>query len=207
MKKPWDKKPWDSFEKNYVAVEKTDPVTGKTKIRYEYYGPWFVCKNGKDALNRAKGGAGIALLVNVAASLWAGVQDSALNQSGLTSVPYGLSLAALIFTLVGTACLLASGEKVKRPDYERMHRLLSIAPLVQAVLLLLALIAGLFLLISGRAAARDTWPMAGYFLSGCGAAFTYFVYRALQYRKEKNTDFEFADDALTASIKTKSEVQ
>ena len=207
MKKPWNKKPWDSFEKNYVAVENTDPVTGKTKLRYEYYGPWFVCKNGKDALNRAKAGAGIALFVSVAASLWAGVQDSALNQSGLTSVPYGLSLAAMIFTLVGTGCLLASSEKIKRPDYERMHRLLSIAPPVQAALLLLALITGLFLLISGHAAARDAWPLAGYFLSSCGAAFTYFVYRALQYRKEKNTDFEFADDALTASIKTKSEVE
>ncbi len=207
MKKPWDKKPWDSFEKNYVAVEKTDPVTGKKKIRYEYYGPWFVCKNGKDALNRAKRGAGIALLVNVVASLWAGVQDSVLNQSGLTSVPYGLSLAALIFTLVGTACLLASGEKVKRPDYERMHRLLSVAPPVQAVLLGLAMIAGMFLLIRGQAGGRDALPLAGYFLGGCGAAFMYFVYRALQYRKEKNTDFEFADDALTASIKTKSEVE
>ena len=205
MKKPWNKKPWDSFEKNYVAVENTDPVTGKTKLRYEYYGPWFVCKNGKDALNRVKAGAGTALFVSVAASLWAGVQDSVLNRSGLTSVPYGLSLAALIFTTVGTACLLMSGEKVKRPDYERMHRLLSVAPPVQAVLLMLALIAGLYLLISGQAAAWDAWLLAGYFLGSLGAAFIYFVYRALQYRKEKNTAFEFADDALTASIKTKSE--
>ena len=207
MKKPWNKKPWDSFERNYVALEETDPASGKTRIRYAYYGPWFVCKNGKEALNRARGGAGIALIVNVAAALWAGLQDSAMNRSGLTSVPYGLALAALIFTLMGTGCLIFSGEKVKRPDYERMHRLLSAAPPVQAALMLLAVIAGLYLLISGQAAAREAWPVAGYCLSGGAAAFTYFLFRALRYRKEKNTDFEFAEDALTASIKDKSEVE
>ena len=201
------KKPWDSFEKNYAAVEKTDPATGKTRIRYEYCGPWFVCRNGKNALNRAKGGAGSALLISAAAALFTGIQDSVLNQSGLTGVPYGLSLAALVFTAAGTACLLTSGEKAKRPDYERMRRLLSIAPPVQAVLMLLALTAGLYLLVSGRAAIRDAWLLAGYFLSGCGAAFIYFVFRALQYREEKNTDFNFAGDALTVSIKTKSEVE
>ena len=163
--------------------------------------------DGKAALNRAKASAAVALLVNMAATLWAGVQDSALNRSGLTSVPYGLSLAALVFTVVGTTYLLKSREKMTRPDYERTRRLLSVAPPVQAALLLLALLAGLFLLISGQAEAGDAWPLVGYFLSGCAAVFTYCVYRALQYRKEKNTDFEFADDTLTASIKTKSEVK
>ena len=188
------KKPWESFEKNYVAVETTDERTGKTRLQYEYSGPWFVCQNGKAALNRAKGGVGAALIVSIVCVLWAGIQPSQLNRAGLTSVPYGLSLAALIFTAFGVGYLLFSGERVKRPEYERVHRLLSYAPVIQAGLLLLSLIAGGFLLMSGQAQAADAWPLAGYVLSGCAAAFIRFVFKALHYREEKNTDFEYAKD-------------
>ena len=195
------KKPWESFEKNYVAVETTDERTGKTRLQYEYCGPWFVCQNGKAALNRAKGGVGAALIVSIVCVLWAGIQPSQLNRAGLTSVPYGLSLAALIFTAFGVGYLLFSGERVKRPEYERMTRLLSFAPVIQGVLLLLSLIAGLFLLINGKARAADAWSLAGYFLGGCAAALIYFVFKALRYREEKNTDFEYEKDFLLGNSK------
>ena len=128
------KKPWESFEKNYVAVETTDERTGKTRLQYEYCGPWFVCQNGKAALNRAKGGVGAALIVSIVCVLWAGIQPSQLNRAGLTCVPYGLSLA-------------------------------------------------------------------GYFLGGCAAALIYFVFKALRYREEKNTDFEYEKDFLLGNSK------
>lgn len=196
------KKPWDIFEKNYVAVETQDDRTGKIKLRYEYCGPWFLCKNGKDALNRAKGGAALALLISIVSSLWAGLQNSQLNLSGWTNVPYGLSLAALIFTAVGVVYLLAAKEKMKRPDYDRMSRLLSFAPLAQAVLLLLTLLAGILLFLIGQAGAGDLTPLLGWALASAGAAFVYFVFRVLRFKEEKNTEFEYAKDFPNPSSQT-----
>ena len=190
------KKPWDSFEKNYVAVETADERTGKTKLRYEYCGPWFVCKNEAGLFKRAKRRAGIALAVNAAAVLWAGSVDSILNRSGLTSLPYGLALAALIFTGMGGVLFLVSGARVKRPEYERMNHLLRIAAPVEAGLLGLALLAGAYLAVNGSAAGRELLPLCGYLLGACASLALYFAYRGLRFREEKNTEFEYASDPL-----------
>ena len=186
------KKPWDSFEKNYVAVETLDPESGKPKLQYEYYGPWFICKTGSAAFGKAKWTAGIALVLNIAAILLAGFVDSVLNRAGVTCIPYGLAVAAAIFVLMGAVIFLISGEKVKRPEYEKMNLLLRSAPFFEAVLLLFAFLAGMILLVMKKPAIPEWLPLAGYLLGGCSSLAIALSYRTLRYKEEKNTDFEYA---------------
>ena len=137
------KKPWDSFEKNYVAVETVDPRTGKPKLQYEYCGPWFLCCARPEIWRKAKLVSAGSLAADVAAVFWSGLMDSALNRAAATCVPFGLSVAALLFVVLGTGMFLASGMKMKRPDYERMDRLLRSAPVIEAILLFLASVLGI----------------------------------------------------------------
>ena len=187
------KKPWDTFEKNYVAVETTvDDQSKKSKIRYEYCGPWFVLKSGASVFKKAKWKIGIALVINTAAVLWAGTQTAIVNVHPATCVPYGLALAALVFTIFGSVLLLLSGAQLTRPYYDRMNRILRFAPPIQACLLFAAFAAGLVLTLAENGLSMELLPIAGYLLSGCSAAVTFFVYRSLCFKQEKNTNFEFA---------------
>ena len=188
------KKPWDSFEKNYVAVETLDPGTGKPKLQYEYYGPWFVCKTGSAEFGKAKWIAGIALMLNISAVLSAGLIDSVLNLISITCIPYGLAVAAAIFVLMGAVIFLISGEKVKRPEYEKMNLFLRSAPFLEAALLLFAFLAGLILLIIKKSALIEWLPLGGYLLGGCSSLAIALTYKTVHYKEEKNTDFEYAPD-------------
>ena len=192
------KKPWETFEKNYVAVEHPDPETGKIRMRYEYCGPWFVCPD-EAGLTRAKRICGAGLAGSLAAALWAGTGISELNQAALTCVPYGLSLAALIFAAVGVGRLLFFGRKVKRPDYEQTDRLMTLAPAAAGGLLLFAFLAGIGLILAGRAAWKDALPLAGWLAGGGCALLIHFAYRGLRFRKEKNTEFEYDPETIPAS--------
>ena len=188
------KKPWDSFEKNYVAVETLDADSGKTRLRYEYYGPWFVHRGTVAALLKEKWIIGAALAINLLSVIGSGLVDSVLNRVGVTCIPYGLALAALVFTAMGSVLFLVSGRKVKRPEYERMDRILRSAPIIEALLLLCAFLAAIVLALTGKVTGSGLVPMAGY-LTGSGCSFlTWYLFRTLQYRKEKNTEFEYAEE-------------
>ena len=194
------KKPWDSFEKNYVAVETPDPATGKTRLRYEYCGPWFVCDD-EQAFTRTKWITGALLVISIAAALWAGILYTPLNRLTWTSLPYGLSLATMIFAATGICTLLISKPRMKRPEYEKTDRLLAFAPTVTAGLLLIAFLAGVILIMTGSAAWKDALPLIGWLLSCACMVIIHIQWRRLRFRREKNTEFEYDRETVPASAR------
>ena len=192
------KKPWDSFEKNYVAVEIPDPKTGKTRLRYEYCGPWYVCRDDQ-AFSRTKWLSGALLVICIIAVLWAGTIYTPLNRLAWTSLPYGLSLAAMVFAATGVCTLLISGPRMKQPEYKRTDRLLGFAPAVMAGLLMIAILAGIILILTGYAAWREALPLTGW-LPGCACmVIIHILWRRLRFVQERNTEFEYDRETIPAS--------
>ena len=175
-----------TFEENYRAVP--EPCNNKRgcKIRYVYIGPWYVWNAPRQQIQTTKRLIGLACVFSVLIFLLGSVADSPLNYARYVELPGSLSLAALVFEVVGVVQFCAAGKKMTNMDFDDIRRKLLIAPLLHALLLFWAVIAALIQLAGRDVTLMDAIVPLCFFFSGALSGLIFLYYRSLPYRKENN---------------------
>ena len=171
----------ETFEENYKAVK--IPARNKKgyKIEYVYIGKWYGWKEDRAVVRRVKAAAAAALILSVLLYLYAALQNDPLNWSVPISIMGLLSLAPLLFLVIGMIQFLAAKEKFTEQDYKDMNVKLHAAPVLHGSLLLLCGITGIAKVTGG--AGTSALPVCiGYLLSGAASLMILFIWRRLHGR-------------------------
>lgn len=187
-----------TFEENFQAVE--EPCDNKRgfKIRYVYIGLWYVWNLPKERIQTAKRLMGLACVFSVLLFLLGSLADSSLNYYRFVEFPGLLSIVALLYEGIGVVQFCAAKEKMTEMDFHDIQTKLLIAPLLHGALLACAVLAAVWKLFSMEPELMDIIVPLCYFFSGLLSLLTFFYFRSLPYRKEKNEDAKIgSEDGLS----------
>lgn len=175
-----------TFEENFKAVQ--EPCNNKQgfRIRYVYISPWYVWNAPKARIDTAKRLIGLACVFSVLIFLLGSLADSFLNYSRYVEFPGSLSIAALVFEVVGVVQFCAAKEKMTNMDFQDIRAKMLIAPLAHGLLLFWAVIAALVQLAGHAVTLMDAIVPLCFFFSGLLSIMIFLYYRSLPYRKEAN---------------------
>lgn len=178
----------ESFEENYTAVEVPCRNRRGFRIKYIYTGLWYRWSVEPGRLRMYKCAVGVACAAGIALFLAASLPDSPLNYARYVSLTGTLSIAALLFEVLGVVRFLAAKGKVTGTTFRDIDTMLRVAPVVHCVLLLCTGIFCVCELASRQAAGREFLIPVLYLLAG-GCSFAVFaLYRSLPFVKEKGED-------------------
>lgn len=188
-----------AFEENFRAVQ--EPCGGKKgyRTRYVYISPWYVWNMPKGRIGTAKRLIGLACVFSVLIFLLGSLADSSLNCARDVELPGMLSMAALVFEVVGTAQFCAAKEKMTNMDFQDIRAKMLIAPLMHGLLLFWAVIAAVCQLIGRDVTLMDIIVPLCFFFSGLLSVLIFLYYRSLPYRKEANENAKIGQDAAAKS--------
>ncbi|MGN0976943.1 MAG: hypothetical protein ACI4PH_02705 [Faecousia sp.] len=175
-----------TFEENYKAVPEPCDNKRGCKIHYVYIGPWYVWNTPRERIQTAKRLISLACVFSVLIFFLGSVADSPLNYARYVEFPGSLSLAALIFEVIGVVQFCAAREKMTNMDFDDIRRKLLIAPPLHGLLLFWAVIAALIQLAGRDVTLMDAIVPLCFFLSGALSVLIFLYYRSLPYRKEEN---------------------
>lgn len=175
-----------TFEENFKAFK--EPCDNKKgyRIRYIYISPWYVWNAPKVRIDTAKRLMGLACVFSVVIFFLGSMADSFLNYARYVELPGMLSIAALVFDVVGVAQFCAAKEKMTNMDFQDIRTKLLIAPLMHALLLFWAVVAALAQLYGHNVTVMDGIVPLCFFFSGLLSLLIFLYYRSLPYRKEAN---------------------
>lgn len=177
----------ESFEENYIAVEVPCDNKKGFKIRYEYYGPWYLWNLSADAMKRMKISIALCCVVGIFSFFFCAFRDTVMNYRTIVSVPGMLSNAAMLFEVIGVIQFLFSKEKLTRLSYRDIDRKLRIATLLHALLLMATVIACIYVWAMESLPFSSALPLFGYLLSGLCSAIIFYLYHRLSFRTEENS--------------------
>lgn len=177
-----------TFEENFKAVPELRPNGRGMKMRYVYIGPWYVWNLPRQRVKAAKRRAGIACVLSVLLFLTGGLVDSPLNYARYVQLPGTLSIAALLFEVIGAVQFCTAKERMNCMDFRDIRAKLLIAPLLHGMLLLCAAAAAVLQMIRSGFVPADLAVMLLYISSGLFSLAIFFGIRTLPYRTEKNAD-------------------
>ena len=183
----------ETFKENYKPVR--IPARNKKgyKIEYVYIGKWYGWKEDRAVVRHVKAAAAAALILSVLLYLYAALLNVPLNWSKLVSMMGLLSLAPLLFLVIGMVQFLVSREKFTEQDYKDMNVKLHVAPVLHGGLLLACGISGIAEMagiaetagiaeMAGGAGMNALPACTGYLLSGAASLMILFIYRRLHHR-------------------------
>lgn len=186
-------KTWkDTFEENYSAVEVPCRNRRGFKIKYVYTGLWYRWKADPAALRRIKCLTAAACAAGIALFMAASLQDSSLNYARYVSLTGTLSIAALLFEVIGIGQFLAAKEKVTGIAFHDIDTKLRVAPVIHFALLLCTAALCVCEMVSGGGQAWDFLIPVLYLLAGACSFAVFALYRRLPYIKEKGEEAQAA---------------
>ena len=118
MKKPERKTSRDRFEENYIPVRYTDPRSNREKIRYLYYGPWYLYQSGEGDGARIRLFCGAAYLMALVLFCGAAVLPVELNREWPAIGLGGLVLCCFIMEFMPLVKLMYASGRITRITYE-----------------------------------------------------------------------------------------
>jgi hypothetical protein len=175
----------EAFEEQYMAVPEERANGKKVRIRYQYIGTWYVF--GSDDKERRTGKLWVlnAVVSSLILYIAAGIQNSPLNYDRYVQLFGLLSLAPFVFELVGAGQFCLSGERVTDSTFWEIRRRLTIAPILHAVLLVLACAVGIHAAVAEKLSFSDYLIPLCYFLAGLLSAMVSWKIGRFSYHKEK----------------------
>ncbi|MDD3794564.1 MAG: hypothetical protein PHE06_01100 [Lachnospiraceae bacterium] len=176
----------DTFEENYEAVPRPGKNKRGFKIRYQYVGLWYRWNISQKEMRSCKLFLAGTCVLSILFFLMASLPYSYLNHSRFVELPGTLSIAALLFEVIGVVQFCAAGEKVTNMSFQGIHIKLNLAPAVHAVLLLGTGAACISEMLRMPVSIRENGIAACYFLSGAASFLLFLRYHGLPYGKEKN---------------------
>lgn len=174
------------FEENYLAVEEPCDNRKGFRIRYTYIGPWYVWNTSCERIRTVKWTIGILCLLCVVLFLCGSLMDSKLNSSRYVELFGTLSVAALLYEVIGVIQFCTAKDKMTSLDFEDIRSKLLLAPLLHGLLLACAAAAAVIPLSGLGAGILDIIVILCYFFSGLLSVLIVQCYRSLPWRKDRN---------------------
>lgn len=174
------------FEENYRAIKEPCNNRKGFRMNYVYIGPWYVWNVPRARVQTVKRLIGAACLFSVILFGSGSLLDSFLNCSRYVELFGILSVAALLYEVIGVIQFCAVKEQMTNMDFEDIKNKMMIAPLLHAALLLGAVTAAVCQLIGKSFDLTDVVVVLCYFLSGLLSVLIFVCYRSLPWRKDKN---------------------
>jgi len=176
-----------AFEENYKAV--SEPANNRQgyKMRYVYIGLWYVWNIPPQRVKTMKRLVGGACGLSVLLFLAGGLMNSPVNYARYVQLPGLLSIAALLFEIIGSVQFCAAKERMDCMDFRDIRGKLLVAPLLHSVLLLCTAAAAVCQMARGGFAPAGLFVVLCYTVSAILSLGIFFSIRTLPYRTEKNT--------------------
>lgn len=154
------------------------------KIRYVYYGPWYLWNAEK--LVRKKILLAATCVLGAALFVLGNCTGADVNRSAFVGVTANLSIAVFLFELLGVIQFCAAKRRVTKPDYQDINSKLRVATWLRAILLFAAGVCCVLLTIVRRLEWDQLLPAFGYITSGLCSVFIYARYSRISIYTEKN---------------------
>lgn len=183
-----------TFEENFKAVPELRANGRGVKMRYVYIGLWYAWNLPAQRVRTVKRRIGAACAFSVLLFFAGGLIDSPLNYDRYVQLLGMLSMAALLFAVIGAVQFCAAKERMNCMDFRDIRTKLLIAPLLHGMLLFCAAVAAAVRMVRGGAAPADMGVVLCYLCSGLLSLAIFFSVRALPYRTEKNADAQIGLD-------------
>lgn len=180
------KTPMERFEEDYVAVQEPCSNRKGFKVRYVYYGPWYLWKLEPEDHRKVKKRIGTACILGAVLFLISALQYSAVNTSILTSAAGALSLVPFLFEVIGVVHFCTAGERMTRPDYQDINWKLRVAAPMHGALVFVTAVSGLFYSLYTGLTLKAVLISAGYFLASVCIFDIYVTYRQLRFTTKPN---------------------
>jgi len=177
-----------TFEENYKAVPELSRDGRRVKMRYVYIGLWYVWNLPQRQVGKAKRLVGGACILSTLLFFAGGLTNSPLNYARYVQLPGMLSMAALVFEVVGSLQFCGAKERMDCMEFRDIRGKMLIATLLHGALLLWTTVAAVFHMISRGSALTDVVTVCCFTCSGLLSLAMFFIFRALPYRTEKNAD-------------------
>lgn len=176
----------DKFEANYAAVWEPSGNRNGFKIRYRYYGPWYVWDLSPTEYRRCKLSFAVAGILRAAVYLFVSTLYADVNMAAYFYAPAALSLIALLFELLGVVQFCIQKEKVTELDMDGIAWKLKIAAPVDAGFLVASILTGLWHLLAVSFTALSVMVILGYGVCAALSFYVFLKYKALPFHTEKN---------------------
>lgn len=177
------------FEENYVAVPAAEGDSRnrkKPKVKYLYCGPWYFWDLSEKERKKCGFCLTAAGFLNTVIYLAAGVQYADVNTSVLVFLPLAASCVALLFEWVGIVQFCIQKEKMTAISWQSIMNYLKIAPFVQSVGMVLAVIFCVYYMVTQTFSMRSLAVTVGYGVCALLAAYVVWKIRSLPFHSEKN---------------------
>ncbi|MBE5912644.1 MAG: hypothetical protein E7274_01115 [Pseudobutyrivibrio ruminis] len=164
----------DYFEEEYEAYE--EPADNKRgfKIKYKYVGPLYSFNLTKREVQIIKMKMTLCLLISGVLVLAGSFQNREINYYSVSAALAAISMATLLFEIIGVVGFLLKKEVIRKQDYNQLEFLLKIIPAINASLLIAAMILGIN---------KDAFVAILYGASGGFSLGIIHVYKMIRYEK------------------------
>ena len=132
------------------------------RIRYVYYGPWYIWDEPESVIRREKAVYTVACLLEAVCFLTAATRGCALNYHVLVGVFGMLAVAAFVFKAIGVVRFGAAKKRMTRPAYQEISGMMKVAGSLEAALLFAASAAGVVVMLMERLPVSVLPVAAGY---------------------------------------------
>ena len=174
------------FEENYLAIQEPCDNRKGFRMRYTYIGPWYVWNTSGERVRSVKRTVGILCVLSVMLFLCGSLMDSRLNAARYVEAFGTLSVAALLYEVIGVIQFSAAKEKMTSLDFDDIKMKMMLAPLLHGILLICAAAAAVIVLVGSKTGSIDIIVTLCYFFSGLLSLLIFQCYRSLPWRKDRN---------------------
>ena len=176
----------EKFEANYVAVQEPCSNRKGFKTVYHYCGPWYSWKLTSEQRRNSKLFIGIAGMLNAVFYILFSILQAEINLVIYFVVPATLSLIALIFEELGIVQFCIQKEKMTEIDFESIAGKIKIASPIHAVLLVGAILSGVYYLIVESFTGGSLLVIFGYTVCVVLSIYIFGKYKSIPFYSEKN---------------------
>lgn len=177
---------YEKFLNEYAAVKYPSDNKDGFKIRYVYYGPWYLWDLPEDRLKQMKRKILILCLLAAAAYIITAALPSVLNGLAAVAYPAIFLLFFVCMESLGACQFLAAGQKTSRSTFFQVDRRLKYYPMLAAGASFISAAGCLYYIIRYGMPLSGLMPLAGYTVSGLLSFFAWKSYYGTGFLTEKN---------------------
>lgn len=176
----------EGFTKHYVPVKRPAKNKSGFQIEYVYYAPWYAWLLPPNKLLVRKYTLLVACILDSGIFLLAAMEHTAVNYTLMVAVPGMLSLAALMFEVIGVVQFFISKERMTKPQYDGIRLKLRTFPLFRAILMTATVAAAVYQLVTGGIDTGSMLVTVGYAICAILAGFIYLSFRTIPFSTARN---------------------
>ena len=155
-------------------------------MKYIYFAPWYCYNLTETEILREKRICGALALLSTVLFFAVSLTPSHLNYSIYVELPATLSLAALVFEILGVVQFCASKRRMTQMTYRDIEFKMKLSPVFHGLLLLITGICCLLHMLTVSYVGGDEVIVLGYFLSAALSLSITLRFRKIKFKTEHN---------------------